>query len=513
MLQILSWMMFALYCLASGLLLLYAINCYVMLVLFARRRRQAGMAAEAVQGAHAAVDGEELPFVTTQLPLYNEHNVAERIIRAAAALEYPQGRHEIQVLDDSTDDTRDLVDRVVAELQQAGTQIEVLRREDRQGFKAGALAAGTAVAKGELLAIFDADFVPESDFLRRVIPEFLADPQVGLVQARWGHLNRCSSILTRIQAIGIDGHFMVEQPARAWNGLFMNFNGTAGVWRRQAIEDAGGWQWDTLTEDMDLSYRAQFAGWRTRYQLSTIAPAELPESILAFKSQQFRWAKGSIQTARKLLPRVWREDCPWFRKAQALLHLTHYCIHPLMLTMALLALPVMLTTPVDLPRLVYGVVGGILLVSMSAPSTLYLGSQQTAYRDWPKRIVCLPFLVCLGVGLAVSNTRAVVEALLGRESGFVRTPKQGDVVNTRYRVPLSLVVLAELLLGLYCAGSFYAYILAELYWIGPFLGVYAAGFLAVGLLSVGHSAGLAAVRIFPAGWLVHRVESGRECRS
>ncbi len=488
--SIVPMIVFAVYCLASMGLLFYAINCYVMLVLFARRRESAEAAAAACLDACADLPDEQWPQVTTQLPLFNERNVAERVIRAAAAMNYPSDRHEIQVLDDSDDQTCALVDAVVAELAASGHDIKVLRRDNRTGFKAGALAAGTAVAKGEYLAIFDADFIPHVEFLRRAMPEFLADHQVGLVQARWGHINRQSSLLTRIQAIGIDGHFMVEQPARAWNGLYMNFNGTAGVWRKQAIADAGGWEWDTLTEDMDLSYRMQFAGWKTRYQLFNVAPAELPENILAFKSQQFRWAKGSIQTARKLLPRVFRAPTPLFTKLQAVLHLTHYCIHPLMLTLAFLALPVMLTTRVVLSPTVYGVVGVLLLFSMTAPSTLYVGSQRAAYADWLSRIRHLPFLVCMGVGLAVSNTLAVLEALCGMESGFVRTPKQGDSDEAAYRIPLSPVVLIELLMGVYCSVSFSTYILVGQYWVGPFLAIYAAGFLAVGLLSLAHCFGL-----------------------
>ena len=341
-------LLFFFYAGASVGLFLYGANCYVMLALFLRSHRaSARAAARTIAEAEARfVHPEGLPLVTTQIPLFNEANVAERAIRAAARIDYPCDRHEIQVLDDSTDETREIVDRTVRELQARGHCIVVLRRTDRTGFKAGALAAALRVATGEFLAIFDADFVPPPRFLRDTLPFFLADDRMGLVQARWGHLNADDSVLTRAQAIGIDGHFTVEQSARTFNGLLMNFNGTAGIWRRRAILDAGGWSADTLTEDLDLSYRAQLAGWRTHFLSELEVPGELPDGVAAFKSQQFRWAKGSIQTAKKLLPRLWRDrDRSVWVKIQATLHLTHYAVHPLMLVVALFTLPAMLVFP------------------------------------------------------------------------------------------------------------------------------------------------------------------------
>ena len=269
-----------------------------------------------------------------QLPIYNERNVAERVIRAAASMDYPRDRLEIQVLDDSVDETKQIIDRLVEKLAREGLDIKAIRREDRDGYKAGALANGTALARGEFLAVFDADFVPGPDFLRRALPPFLADAKIAFVQTRWGHLNRDENILTICLALGIDGHFLVEQPARAKSGLFMNFNGTAGVWRRQAIEDAGGWSSRTLTEDLDLSYRVLLAGWKPCYIEDVAVPSELPATITGAKSQQFRWAKGSIQTAMRNLPRVWRGPYSLFEKIEAFLHLTNYLIHPMMLVLA-----------------------------------------------------------------------------------------------------------------------------------------------------------------------------------
>ncbi len=476
---------------AAVSLFLYGLNCYVMIYLHRRRRKSAAHESRMVLERFPDLSArDDLPVVTTQIPVFNEFNVARRVIEAACRINYPAGKHEIQVLDDSNDETRQLIDEVAAQLRAEGSEIRVIRRASRHGFKAGALAEGLDSARGELIAVFDADFVPPPDFLQRAVPFFISRPGLGLAQARWGHLNRCHSLLTRAQAIGIDGHFMVEQSARAFNALFMNFNGTAGLWRRDAIVAGGGWQWDTLTEDMDLSYRVQLAGWAAMYLPDLIVPAEIPEDISAFKSQQFRWAKGSIQTARKILPAVWRAPLPLFKKAQAFLHLTHYLVHPMMLTLAVLALPVLLTLQVRLGPALFAGFGLFLLLAMMAPSSLYIASQQAAYQDWYVRILWLPMLVVIGVGLAVSNSRGVFEALLGRSSGFVRTPKRGEHELKRYRVRLPWVVVAELLLGLYCAASLAVYLTAGKYFVGPFLALYAAGFLFIGLLSWAHNLGL-----------------------
>lgn len=509
---------------ASVALFLYGLNAYVLLALYRRGRRgetggtvsQEGSGrtehgAVRVDGSRAcaAHDGSagialDWPVVTVQLPVYNERFVVGRLLQAAVDLDYPRDRLEIQLLDDSDDETAELAAGVVARYRRAGARIVHLRRRDRAGFKAGALAAGLEQARGEFVAIFDADFVPPPEFLRRSVPPLLADAGLALVQARWGHLNREHSFLTRAQAVGIDGHFVIEQNARSRSGLFLNFNGTAGVWRRSAIQASGGWQADTLTEDLDLSYRAQLAGWRLGYLGDLVAPAELPIDVNGLKSQQYRWAKGSIQTARKLLPRVFRAPIPWFNKIQAFFHLTHYLIHPLILVSALFALPVLrIDLAVSEPLLV--VIGGCLILSTLSPSVLYGVSQREAYPDWGRRLWILPLLVAVGVGIAVNNTRAVFAALLGASGEFVRTPKYGltrgphpssdasgaprtDAAVRRriYRIGPHLSVILELLLAVYGFHSLKAYAEAGRWAAVPFLVLSATGFLLVGLLSLWH---------------------------
>jgi cellulose synthase/poly-beta-1,6-N-acetylglucosamine synthase-like glycosyltransferase len=496
MTDLLTLIVTVIYFSAAAGLLLYGMNCYVMIRLFLRRRRGAQqMVRDVYARAEKRIEAGDLPAVTTQIPIFNEMNVTERVIEAACAMHYPAGLHEVQILDDSTDETSGLIDKLVARLTLEGHNVQVVRREQRQGFKAGALRIGMERTKNEYFAVFDADFVPPVDFLLKTVPFFLENEQLGLVQARWGHLNDRESWLTRAQSIGIDGHFMVEQSARSWNGLFMNFNGTAGIWRREAIEAGGGWQWDTLTEDMDLSYRMQLVGWTTVYLPDMVVPAEIPEVVSAFKNQQFRWAKGSIQTAIKLLPTVLRAPVSPFRKLQAFFHMTHYMVHPLMLTMSLLALPVLLTLKLRLGPLLFTVFAVGLLLAMIAPSTLYMVSQRAAYPDWRRRVLFLPMLMVMGVGLAVSNTRAVFEALIGRESGFVRTPKRGDKELKRYRAGLPWSALVEISIGLYCAYSLGVYMYEGMYLVGPFLALYSAGFLFIGLLTIAHHLGLDRLRI------------------
>lgn len=479
------------YFIASFGLFLYGLNCYVMVALFQWRRRGERASLQSVrERVGDLMQRADAPRITTQIACYNEFNVAERCIRSVTAMRYPAGRHEVQVVDDSTDETRELVDRVAAELRSAGHDIKVVRREHRQGYKAGALDHALRQASGEFIAVFDADFVPPEDYLLRTVPFFIADPRVGMVQARWGHLNRGYSLLTTAQSVGIDGHFVIEQSARNRNGLFMNFNGTAGLWRRQAIEDGGGWAWDTLTEDMDLSYRVQLAGWKTTYVPDVVVPAEIPEDVRAFKSQQFRWAKGSIQTARKVLPVLLRSNASVFKKVQAIFHLTHYMVHPMMLSLAVLALPVLLLNG-DL-RIAPGVFAALsvaLSFSMFAPSLLYIVSQQAVYADWKRRVLFLPLLIVIGVGIALSNSRGVMEALLGHESGFVRTPKKGDKEVKRYTVPVPVLAYAEIALGLYCAASLAVYMLAGRLAVSPFMAIYAAGFLYIGSLTIAHTRG------------------------
>lgn len=484
----LSTLAFILYLAASAGLMLYGINCYVMLLLFARKAkstRERHLATESAwQTKHPIGATEGLPKITTQLPLYNEFNVAERAIRAIAAFDYPAHLHQIQVLDDSTDETRGLVDIVASELREKGIRIDVFRRKIRSGYKAGALADAMPSAHGEFIAIFDADFVPAPDFLRRTLPHF-THADIGLVQARWGHLNRDHSLLTRAQAIGIDGHFAIEQNARCTNRLFLNFNGTAGLWRRTTIEDAGGWMADTLTEDLDLSYRAQLRGWQLEYVPDIVVPAELPETYSAFKGQQFRWAKGSIQTAKKLLPEIFRSDQPFFAKIQTVFHLCAYSMHLMMLALALLALPAISLLGDHFSPILIIAFAIPMLIAASGPPALYLASQRSLHpRDWKSRVALLPALVLVGFGICISNTRAVAEALLGIESGFIRTPKRGSKSTKSYQTSTSVVPLLELLAALYCAATLVVYTNREIYGIVPFLIIYIAGFAWVGISSL-----------------------------
>lgn len=481
-----STVILVLYTLCSLLLLFYGLNTYLIIHLFLRRRNSGEVedAATEVRFADTFENLDALPIVTTQIPLFNEINVAERVMRAVAAIDYPSSRHEIQVLDDSNDETRELVDRVAAELRDAGHWVEVFRRPDRVGYKAGALEAAMKVCKGEYIAIFDSDFIPPRDFLRRSLPHLWADESCALVQARWDHINAEQSWLTRAQAMGIDGHFVVEQTARNRNGLFMNFCGTAGVWRRAAIDDAGGWQHDTVTEDLDLSYRAQLKGWRFHYLPSLLVPAELPSTYSAFKSQQYRWAKGTMQTARKMLPSVWRSPISLFKKLQATVHLTHYSLHLQMAILALLVLPLILSHREGIALYRSAVFLGLLVPAALGPSVGYAICQYYGHpEDWKQRIVRLPFLLVVGFGICLSNAKAVVEGLFGNDSTFVRTPKAGAQRVKNYKVKHDFMPTFEMLFAVYCGATvFVLWSLAQLALI-PFVVVYFLGFGVVGMRS------------------------------
>jgi hypothetical protein len=483
----------ALYGLALGGLFLYGLNAYVMVIMHWRHRRRA-------RRADAPPPPVAWPPVTVQLPIYNERYVVRRLLDAVARLDYPVERLEIQVLDDSTDETTGLVAETAAELRRRGYRVVHLHRRVRTGFKAGALEAGIKEASGEFIAIFDADFVPPTDFLRRTIPHF-ADPGVAVVQARWGHLNRDFSLLTVAQALGIDGHFGVEQSARCWGGLFLNFNGTAGVWRRTAVEDAGGFTHDTLTEDLDLSYRAQLRGWRICYRPELVCPAELPVLITGFKSQQRRWAKGSIQTARKLLPEVLRAPLPVWTRYQAAVHLTYYMIHPLMLAVILLAVPLLLGLP-NVMRVPAGLAAVSLGVGIATfgPGTMLVYAQRVLEPEWWRQAWRLPTIMVIGVGVAWSTSLAVLGAFLSRDREFVRTPKfgigpeGGQWRGKAYGDRRPWGGIAEVGLGLYCAWATWLYWTLGLYGAVPFLALYTAGFLTVGGLTVRHGAWAGRVR-------------------
>src|SRR5918992_793842 len=464
-----------LYLLCLSGLFLYGTNCYVLLLLFRRYRIKERLEYPRVlREFEASPWHKDLPKVTVQLPIYNERYVIHRLLEAVCALDYPRDRLEIQLLDDSTDDTAEIARALVAHYRQQGMSIVHVRRNNRHGFKAGALHEGMGTARGEFLAIFDADFVPPADFLNKTIPYF-RNPKVGMVQARWGHTNPDYSLLTRTQSIGIDAHFSTEQGARSWGGLFLNFNGTAGIWRRQAILDAGGWQADTLTEDMDLSYRAQLAGWQLKYVLEVACPAELPVQIAAFKSQQFRWAKGSIQTARKIIPALFRADCSWFAKYQAILHLTHYLIHPLMLATIVLSLPLIHAHNWQHRSWVPVVAFFLFVFSTFGPSSLYVASQRVLYPDWRSRIRWIPLVTLVGTGIALSNSRAVVEGLFFSGGNFIRTPKfdirrPGDLQNKlrSYWLKLDLLPPLELALGVYALFALAMTFTTLGIWISPF---------------------------------------------
>jgi len=478
MVHLLHGLLVTVYALASGWLLLYGINAYVMIYCtFSGRKGRSAFG--------AAQDGPDTdwPVVTVQLPMYNEKNVCERVMRAAASLDYPGDRLEIQVLDDSTDDSREIVDRTARELAGLGVEIRVIRRAERSGFKAGALAHGTRLARGELLAVFDADFVPGPDFLRKTIPLFRQDEKVAFVQTRWGHVNRWENTLTVCQSLGIDGHFRVEQPGRARAGLFLNFNGTAGIWRRSAVEAAGGWSSRTLTEDLDLSYRVQLAGWKPCFLEEVEVPAELPSTMTGVRSQQFRWAKGSIQTAMLVLPGVWKGRYSLLKKVQAFLHLTNYGIHPLMLVLSILALPILALDPVKIPPVVFAAAALPLVAAFLGPSTLYAVA---AFRGPHKNLSALrwlPLLVIYGTGIAVSNSVAVYEAIAGKGGSFVRTPKKGEQPSSGYRLSGSRIWIAEVFMGIYSIASIAVSLESGNLGALPFLFLFAAGFLTVGIRS------------------------------
>ena len=482
------------YFICAVLLCIYGINTHILVQLFKRRLPRQNRTQKAflsdfydqTSKFEQSLSFANLPTVTTQLPVFNELNVVDRLIDAVVAFRYPAGRHEIQILDDSTDETRTFVTEKVAQLQKQGVDIHHIVRDDRQGFKAGALKNGLARARGEFVAVFDADFVPPDDFLLRSIPFFVAQAKLGLVQARWGHLNKNANWVTRLQAIGINGHFMIEQGARSASRLFMNFNGTAGVFRKHAIFDAGNWQGDTLTEDMDLSYRLQLRGWQCRYLIDLVVPAEIPHNLNAFKSQQFRWAKGSTQTAIKLMPRIWKSSFSPFAKFQAFMHLSHYIIHPLMLALALLAPLLLFQKTTFLTGIGLFCFGGLLLLSCTGPSRMYLVAERTLGRSYLQTLRILPYMMCFGCGLAINNSRAVFEALVGRTSSFVRTPKSGEATRKHYHVKRSPIIYLELLIGTWCLFGVGLYFYSRHYLIGHFMLIYAAGFLSIGALSWWH---------------------------
>ncbi len=438
---------------------------------------------------------DELPSVTVQLPMYNEKYVAERIIERTCEIDYPPEKLQIQVLDDSVDETVEIASAAVAEARRRGHDIEYIHREDRVGYKAGALENGLKTATGEFIAIFDADFMPEPHCVRRSI-DYFTDPKVCVVQSRWEHINREDSMLTRGQAILLDGHFIIEHVARNRSGRFMSFNGTAGMWRREAIADAGGWQHDTLTEDMDLSYRAQLRGWKFIFLPELTAPAELPPDMAAFKAQQHRWTKGGTQTALKLLPRIWLSKAPLKAKIEATFHLTSFTIHLYMLVLILMLFPAMYLQAMPLEqgsgwRVLFDL--SIFTLATVSAGTFYVCGQIELFRTWRDALKYLPFIMALGVGMCLSNAKAVLEALFHRESEFVRTPKfgAGDADYQRHKLgarrrkkKFKLLPCVELLFSVYMGVCAVLCVTDKRTLLGaPFLAICAVGFGYVSLLT------------------------------
>ncbi len=479
------------YFLVMLILAFYGIHRYQLVWLYFRNKKNAARWSEPV----SRFPEGELPFVTIQLPIFNEQFVIHRLIEACCRLDYPRDRFEIQVLDDSTDETTEVARRIVEEYAAGykglGPQpIYYLHRENRYGYKAGALDAGLKTARGEFVAIFDADFVPPRDWVMKVI-QHLAEPTIGMVQTRWTHLNRNYSFLTQVEAILLDGHFVLEHGGRSRAGVFFNFNGTAGMWRTKVIGEAGGWQHDTLTEDTDLSYRAQMCGWKFKYLQDVECPAELPIEMTAFKTQQARWAKGLIQTGIKILPRVIKSDMPWRTKLEAWYHLSANLSYPLMIVLSTLLMPAMIIRSyqgwlqmmlIDFP---------LFMASTMSVSSFYLVSQKELFpKKWYRTFLYLPCLMGLGVGLTITNTKAVMEALLGVKSAFARTPKysvrkKGEKSQAqKYRKRLGIVPWIELAIGCYFAFTVYYAISRENYFTVPFLLLFVFGYWYTGLLSL-----------------------------
>ncbi len=469
------------------ILAMYGIHRYALVYHFYKNRKRVAPPPPAIS---------EWPRVTVQLPIYNERYVIERLVDAIAQFDYPRELLDIQVLDDSTDETQEVARNCVERYQQLGLPISYIHRDNREGFKAGALQEGLKSARGEFVAIFDADFIPPADFLRNTVPYF-AESKLAMVQTRWSYINRNYSKLTEVEAILLDGHFVVEHSARFRSGLFFNFNGTAGIWRRIAIEDAGGWQHDTLTEDTDLSYRAQLRGWQFIYLPDIECPSELPVEMNAFKSQQARWAKGLMQTAKKILPRVMRSNIPGPVKAEAFFHLTANISYPLMVFLSIILLPAMIVRfyqgwfqvlVIDLP---------LFIASTCSISAFYLAAERAIYpKTWKRTFLYLPFIMAVGIGLSVRNAVSVLEAIFGVKSEFVRTPKyrveagaqnSGEWAKKTYRKGAGWMPFAEVLLGLYFAAAVVYAIEMENYATVPFLLLFVWGYLYTGLMSIGQT--------------------------
>ena len=458
----------------------YGLHRYFIVYLFLKNRRRV---------PQPLSHFEQLPIITVQLPLFNEIYVVERLLKSVSELDYPRERLQIQVLDDSTDETRQLTASCAQKLTERGFDVELIHRTDRVGYKAGALEAGLATARGDFVCILDADFVPQSALLRSAV-HFFTDPKVGMIQTRWGHLNRGYSLLTRVQAMFLDGHLLLEQVARSRSGRFFNFNGTAGLWRKSCIAESGGWQHDTLTEDLDLSYRAQLAGWKFVFLTDVVTPAELPVDMNGFKSQQHRWTKGSIQTCKKLLPRIWRSGLPLPIKIEATGHLTSNFAYLLLACLCVLLHPSAGGPQSSWLRMFLLDIPIFLSASVSV-AVFYICAQRELHpRTWVKEILLLPALIALGVGLSINNARAVLEAVFNHPSEFTRTPKYGienkrqTWRSCRYMPLKSVLPIVEVGFAIYFSYLVWYAVAHEQYFTLPFLVMFQCGFLYVALSSL-----------------------------
>ena len=435
---------------------------------------------------------DHFPVVTLQLPIYNEMYVIERLIKTVCEMDYPIDKLEIQVLDDSTDETVEIVANIVKEYQLRGFDIKHIHRDDRTGYKAGALKEGLVECRGEFVGIFDADFIPRKNFLQIVLP-FFKDPKIGMVQTRWEHLNRAYSLVTQIQALALDGHFVLEQQCRNKAGYFINFNGTSGVWRKECIFDAGNWEADTLTEDLDLSYRAQLKGWKFRYLTDFTTPSEVPSEINSLKSQQFRWTKGAIETAKKMLFRVWAAKLPLKTKIMCTFHLTNNIVFPFILLACLLNMPIVLIKSKGLYD-TYFMFMSVFVLAFIASFLFYLYSQKDVYADWRSRILLFPVFMAGSMGFAINNTKAVFEALINKKSEFVRKTKYGiegdkDKCQDKKYVHKKVVkfsVILELIIALYSLACVVVSAVTLQISAIPFQLMYTFGFGLVAYLSIKH---------------------------
>lgn len=436
---------------------------------------------------------KEFPLVTIQLPIYNEQYVVGRLLHAVCNIAYVKENLEIQVLDDSTDETTAIIADCIQQYREQGIDIKHIRRGSRAGYKAGALKEGLKTARGEFIAIFDADFVPKPDFLLKTLPYFFLDPKIGMVQTRWEHLNSDYSFLTRVQAMALDGHFVIEQNVRNKAGFFINFNGTGGIWRKECIIDAGNWEEDTLTEDLDLSYRAQLRGWKFIFLNNITSPAELPSEVNALKSQQFRWTKGAIETARKILPRVWKSGLPLQKKIHATFHLGNNIVFPFTIIVAILNVPLVFIKHQGGYETYFAIMAMFVFAFLGL-FMFYLYSQKEVYPDWQRRMFLFPLFVSGSMGLALNNTKAVIEGLLKKKSEFIRTPKYQIVSKTgtwwdkKYSpVQVNFMVVLEAVLSLYCLFG----VAASVYFLEisavPFQLMFSLGFGSVAFLSIKHA--------------------------